>query len=146
ASRPPTGNRPFTSGGPPVAPPPTVPPPVVSPPAAPSPSVRAMPPPTSPSVPVVPPVPPVPPSPPSPPSASAPVPRPTAPAAPGQAAGGPSAEESYQAAYLDFTRGRYELALTGFREFLRRYPDSPLADSAQYGIGESYYSIATGAT
>ena len=74
------------------------------------------------------------------------MPRPTAPAAPGQAAGGPSAEESYQAAYLDFTRGRYELALTGFREFLRRYPDSPLADSAQYGIGESYYSIATGAT
>ena len=59
---------------------------------------------------------------------------------------GATAEESYQAAYLDFSRGRYELALSGFRDFLRRYPDSPLADSAQYGIGESYYSMATAAT
>lgn len=58
---------------------------------------------------------------------------------------GATAEEAYQAAYLDFSRGRYELALSGFREFLRRYPDSPLADSAQYGIGESYYSLASAA-
>jgi TolA-binding protein len=56
-----------------------------------------------------------------------------------------SAEESYQAAYLDFSRGRYPIAIAGFREFLRRFPDSPLADSAQYGIGESYYSMATAA-
>ena len=56
-----------------------------------------------------------------------------------------SAEDSYQAAYLDFSRGRYELAMSGFRDFLRRHPDSPLADSAQYGIGESYYSMATAA-
>jgi TolA-binding protein len=36
--------------------------------------------------------------------------------------------------------------MSGFRDFLRRYPDSPLADSAQYGIGESYYSVAAAAT
>lgn len=135
AGRPSTGSRPSMSGGSATVPP-----------AAPSTSARAMPPTTSPSVPVVPLVPPSPPSSPSPPSASAPGPRPTAPAPASRTAGGATAEESYQAAYLDFTRGRYELALSGFREFLRRYPDSPLADSAQYGIGESYYSIATGAT
>jgi len=87
---------------------------------------------------------------PPPPSGTSPVPSPPAPSANAPAirppSGGPGAEESYQAAYLDFTRGRYELAVTGFREFLRRFPDSPLADSAQYGIGESYYSMATAAS
>jgi tol-pal system protein YbgF len=82
------------------------------------------------------------------PSASAPPVTPPRPASPPptRSAAGATAEEAYQAAYLDFSRGRYELALTGFRDFLRRYPDSPLADSAQYGIGESYYSMATQAT
>lgn len=82
------------------------------------------------------------------PSASTPSttpPRPVSPS-PARTASGATAEEAYQAAYLDFSRGRYELALTGFRDVLRRYPDSPLADSAQYGIGESYYSMATQAT
>ena len=64
---------------------------------------------------------------------------------PGRSVAALSAEDSYQAAYLDFSRGRYELAMSGFRDFLRRHPDSPLADSAQYGIGESYYSVATAA-
>jgi TolA-binding protein len=71
---------------------------------------------------------------------------PTRPAPPaGRSVAALSAEDSYQAAYLDFSRGRYELAMSGFRDFLRRHPDSPLADSAQYGIGESYYSMATAA-
>jgi tol-pal system protein YbgF len=88
---------------------------------------------------------PAPPAPSTPPSATtAP-----APAAPQTAARTstttPTAEESYQVAYLDFSRGRYPLAIDGFRDFLRRFPDSPLADSAQYGIGESYYSLATAA-
>ncbi len=69
----------------------------------------------------------------------------TPPAPPRSATGNGTAEESYQAAYLDFSRGRYPLAISGFREFLRRFPDSSLADSAQYGIGESYYSLATAA-
>jgi tol-pal system protein YbgF len=56
--------------------------------------------------------------------------------------GGPSAESAYQAAYLDFSRGNYALAIPAFREFIRRYPDSPLADSAQYAIGECYFSMA----
>ncbi len=55
---------------------------------------------------------------------------------------GASAEEGYQAAYLDFSKGLYPLAVSGFRDFLRRFPDSALADSAQYWIGEAYFSMA----
>jgi tol-pal system protein YbgF len=62
-----------------------------------------------------------------------------APRAPGS---GATAEESYQAAYLDFSKGLYPLAVSGFRDFLRRFPDSALADSAQYWIGEAYFSMA----
>jgi len=61
----------------------------------------------------------------------------------GQASGaGLSPAESYQAAYMDFSKGHHTLAIPAFREFVRRYPDSPLADSAQYTIGESYVSLA----
>src|SRR6266542_4045045 len=75
-------------------------------------------------------------------SSQAPAPSPAQPAT-----GGPSAQESFQAAYQDFSKGLYPLAISGFREFLRRFPDSPLADSAQYWIGEAYFSIArAGAT
>ena len=55
---------------------------------------------------------------------------------------GSTPEESYQAAYLDFSRGHYSLAIPAFRDFVRRFPDSALADSAQYAIGESYFSMA----
>jgi tol-pal system protein YbgF len=51
-------------------------------------------------------------------------------------------DQAFQAASRDFTRGHYELAIPGFREFVRRFPDSPLADSAQYKIGESYLNLA----
>ncbi|MGH7492800.1 MAG: tol-pal system protein YbgF [bacterium] len=46
----------------------------------------------------------------------------------------------YDMAYQDLVRGQYSLAREGFLEFLRRYPQSTLADNAQYWIGESYYS------
>lgn len=74
---------------------------------------------------------------------------PAAPSSPGSAspsaprgAGGPTAEQAYQAAYLDFSKGNYPLAIAGFREFVRRYPDAPLADQAQYWVGESLFSQA----
>jgi TolA-binding protein len=75
-------------------------------------------------------------------AAPAPVPHPSSPAPPGPAAAGTSGEAGFQSAYLDFTRGHYPLALSGFRDFLRRAPDSPQADSAQYWIGEAYFSMA----
>lgn len=53
-------------------------------------------------------------------------------------------QDVYQAAYLDFSKGSYTLAVSGFREFLRRFPDHELAGNAQYWIGESYFSIARG--
>ncbi len=55
-------------------------------------------------------------------------------------------EDIYQAAYIDFSKGSYSLAIAGFREFLRRYPDHELAGSAQYWIGEAYLSLARGFT
>lgn len=80
-----------------------------------------------------------------------------APAFPGTVAPGPVAavpqrpsaaslqpQDIYQAAYIDFSKGSYSLAIAGFREFLRRYPDHELAGSAQYWIGEAYLSLARG--
>ncbi len=76
-------------------------------------------------------------------------PRPSPPPAPtpspsggGRSSGGPSAEESYKAAYLDFSKGNYSLAIASFREFVRRFPDAAQADGAQYWIGESYVASA----
>jgi TolA-binding protein len=51
-------------------------------------------------------------------------------------------QDIYQAAYIDFSKGSYPLAVAGFREFLRRYPDHPLAGAAQYWIGEAHFSMA----
>ncbi len=55
---------------------------------------------------------------------------------PGGAAAGP--DELYRTAYEDYMRGNYDLAAQGFREYLRRYPDTDLADNALYWIGECY--------
>lgn len=76
---------------------------------------------------------------PSPPGAA---PAPAAPAPATPAAGGPSAEQAYQAAYRDFTRGNYPLAIAGLQEFLRRHPDAPQAEEAQYWLGEAHLGLA----
>ncbi len=55
-------------------------------------------------------------------------------------------EDIYQAAYIDFSKGAYQLAITNFREFIRRFPDHRLAGNAQYWIGEAYFSLARGFT
>lgn len=75
--------------------------------------------------------------------------------APSQASGGtapssgsmtvpasPSADplQTYQAAYRDYQRGNFDLAIDGFREFVQDNADSDLADNAQYWIGESLFS------
>ena len=46
----------------------------------------------------------------------------------------------YDQAAQDLTQGRYALALQGFREYLRRFPTTELADNAQYGVGESFFA------
>jgi tol-pal system protein YbgF len=65
-----------------------------------------------------------------------------APAAPAAAGGGRQAADLYQTAYLDYTRGNYNLAIAAFKEFLRLYPETDLAEKAQYWIGESHFSGA----
>jgi tol-pal system protein YbgF len=77
-----------------------------------------------------------------PPARAGAVPAPPVATAPRPAGSGGTVEESYQAAYLDFSKGLYPLAVSGFRDFVRRFPDSALADSAQYWIGEAYFSMA----
>lgn len=73
-------------------------------------------------------------------SRPSPLPTPT-PSGTSRSTSEPGAEESYKTAYSDFTKGNYTLAVAEFREFVRRFPDSPKADSAQYWIGESYFSM-----
>lgn len=48
-------------------------------------------------------------------------------------------EALYQAAYQDYTQSNFALAIDGFREYLRNFPETDLSDNATYWIGESYY-------
>jgi len=79
-----------------------------------------------------------------------------APVEPGAALSGPAAEgtdvpltdegtpvpaprELYSQAYADFARGNYDLAIQGFSEYMKFYPDTDFTDNAQYWIGECLY-------
>jgi len=48
----------------------------------------------------------------------------------------------YDQAALDLTQGRYSMALESFRDFVRRFPATELADNAQYGVGECFFAQA----
>lgn len=56
------------------------------------------------------------------------------------ASAAPSPSEIYRIAYSDFSRGKYDLAVTGFRSYLEKFPQGELASQAQYYLGECYYS------
>jgi tol-pal system protein YbgF len=45
----------------------------------------------------------------------------------------------YNAAYNDYLKGNYDLAVRGFQEYLSTFPATDLADNATYWIGECYY-------
>lgn len=45
----------------------------------------------------------------------------------------------YEAAYGDYVRGSYELAIRQFRDYLRSFPDTELSDNAAYWVGECFY-------
>jgi tol-pal system protein YbgF len=62
--------------------------------------------------------------------------------APGAAAGNaPSSVEQavYTQAFDALKAGSYSVAITGFKDFLGTYAASPLAENAQYWLGEAYY-------
>ncbi|MFQ5912485.1 MAG: tol-pal system protein YbgF [Nitrospinota bacterium] len=48
-------------------------------------------------------------------------------------------DRAHSAALALLKAGKSRDARKKFQEFLRRFPTSPLADNAQYGIGETYY-------
>jgi len=45
----------------------------------------------------------------------------------------------YSQAFSALKAGSYSVAITGFKDFLSSYPASPLAENAQYWLGEAYY-------
>ena len=52
----------------------------------------------------------------------------------------PLPSKLYENAYNDFLMGKYEVAVVGFKSFLKQYKDHDLAVQAQYYIAESMYS------
>ncbi len=69
------------------------------------------------------------------------------PLAPGDPGAPPSAGQQpgadpqalYEAAYSDYVRGSYDLAIRQFQEYLTNFPDTDLSDNAAYWTGEAYY-------
>ena len=51
-----------------------------------------------------------------------------------------NAEQLFAAAYSDYSRGNFDLALSEFKQYVETYPSSELADNAQYWIGEILYT------
>jgi len=52
----------------------------------------------------------------------------------------PSPEEVYKKALSDYTKGNYDLAISGFKSYLSFFPKTSLVPNAQYWLAESYYS------
>lgn len=48
----------------------------------------------------------------------------------------------YEQAAKDFTQGRFEMALAGFRQLAATSPGHNYADNALYGVGECFYALA----
>jgi len=46
----------------------------------------------------------------------------------------------FSAAYGDYLRGNYELAVAQFQQFIERFPSLETSDDARYWIGECYYA------
>lgn len=64
---------------------------------------------------------------------------PTATAASGLPVPGGSDRENYEAAFELLKQQQYDAAGAAFGQFLASFPDSQLADNAQYWLAESYY-------
>ncbi len=49
-------------------------------------------------------------------------------------------KNTYYIAYSDYLKKNYDLAIEGFFQFLKQFPNNNLADNSLYWIGECYYS------
>ncbi len=49
-------------------------------------------------------------------------------------------DQLFAAAYGDYSRGNYDLAISEFRQYVETYPTSEMADNAQYWVGEAFYA------
>jgi tol-pal system protein YbgF len=55
------------------------------------------------------------------------------------AAAGSDDKAAYQGAYALLKDGQYDRAIAAFQKFLVSFSSSPMADNAQYWLGEAYY-------
>jgi len=46
----------------------------------------------------------------------------------------------YYAAYSDYIKENYDLAIEGFKQYIKFFPEGGLADNSMYWIGECYYA------
>jgi len=49
-------------------------------------------------------------------------------------------EKLFEIAMGDFNAGRYDLAVSGFRDFVKQFPEAPQTIDAEYWIAEAYYA------
>jgi len=49
-------------------------------------------------------------------------------------------EKLFEIAMGDFNAGRYDLAISGFRDFVKQFPEAPQTVDAEYWIAEAYYA------
>lgn len=47
----------------------------------------------------------------------------------------------WDSAFKDIRRGQYDIAVSGFQDYLKYCPNGPLADNSQYWIAECYYEM-----
>ncbi len=55
--------------------------------------------------------------------------------------GNAAPEDLFSAAYADYSRGHFDLALAGFEAVLRADPEGHLADDSQYWVGETLFAM-----
>lgn len=52
-----------------------------------------------------------------------------------------SPDTIYQTALTDYHKNNFDLAIQGFEQYIKSFPETNLAGNAQYWIGECYYSL-----
>jgi tol-pal system protein YbgF len=51
------------------------------------------------------------------------------------------AQSIYENAYVDFVKADYQSAISGFRDFVSRFPANDFSDDAQFMVGQAFYAL-----